>query len=196
MAFMAAPASGDFIRYLKYDARSGRFFTRPEEQGGEDYEVTDMTAVMDIGNVKTGWFEFVQGGTPVVALDPSLTEAAPKPSDGAKRGFRVVLFSEKNIGGLREMSSTAGVVIGSMNELHTAWQNAPEQKAGKLPVVKCTGTTAVKSAKSTNYAPVFSIVSWVDRPAAFDGDAAPGKAAPATKTQAPPPVSDGDEPQF
>jgi hypothetical protein len=52
------------------------------------------------------------------------------------------VFSDKNLGGKREFSSTAGAVIESMNALYDAYVAAPESKAGKLPVVKCVGVHA------------------------------------------------------
>lgn len=192
MGFMKAPvASGDFNTFIKYDARAGRWYTKPDG-GGELYEVTNMTAVMDLENIRTGWFEFAEGQAPIKTLDPSLSEAAPKPGDKAKRGFEVMMFSEKNIGGLREFSSTAGTVIDSMNAVYDEWEAGKAQNPGKVPVVKCQGVTAVKSSKSTNYSPALHIVSWVDRPAELPTfESAPATAAPAAQaaSHAPPPAA-------
>jgi hypothetical protein len=164
MGFMSAPAaSGDFNTFIKYDARAGRWFTKPEG-GGDLYEVNNMTAIMDLENIRTGWFHFMEGAAPTKVFDPSLSQAAPKPSPDSKRGFEVMLYSDKNIGGLREFASTAGAVIESMNTLYDAWMAQKAANPGKLPVVKCKGTTAIKTAKSTNYSPQFEIVQWADRP--------------------------------
>lgn len=164
MGFMAAPvASGDFNTFIKYDARSGRWHTKPDG-GGELYEVQNMTAVFDLENIRTGWFQFFEGQAPVKVFDPSLTEAAPRPSGEPKRGFEVLIWSDKNVGGLREFSSTAATVIEAMNELYDQWAANKDANPGKLPVVKCVGVQAVKTAKSTNYRPALEIVSWADRP--------------------------------
>jgi len=184
MGFMAAPvAAGDFNTYIKYDARAGRWYTKPDG-GGDLYEVTDMTAIMDVENIRTGWFEFMEGQAPSKVFDPSLSEAAPKPGEKSKRGFEVLLYSDKNIGGLREFSSTAGVVIDAMNAIYDEWEAGKGANPGKLPVVRCEGVTAVKSSKSTNYKPTLKIVAWADRPAEL---VAPAQAAPAAL--APPPAA-------
>lgn len=184
MGFMATPvAAGDFNTYIKYDARAGRWFTKPDG-GGELYEVTNMTAAVDLENIQTGWLEYVEGHGPVKVFDPSLSEAAPKPSDGARRGFQVLMFSEKNIGGLREFSSTAACVIEAMNEVYDEWEAGKAANPGKVPVVKCDGCIAAKSQKSTNYKPNLKIVSWTERPADL---VAPEPVAPAA--QAAPPAA-------
>lgn len=197
MGFMSAPvAAGEFTTYLKYDARAGRFYTKPDG-GGDLYEVDNMTAAMDLENIRTGWFHYMEGQAPTKVFDPSLSEAAPRPNPEAKRGFEVLLFSEKNIGGLREFSSTAAVVINAMNDLYDQWTAAKDANPGKVPVVRSEGVSAVKASKSTNYAPALKIVAWADRPAEFSneaGTAAPvPKQAPAAHTPPPAPVAPVDD---
>ena len=55
-----------------------------------------------------------------------------------------------------------------MDQLQEVFSKSPEAAAGKLPVVALAGSTPVKSGSgqrtSTNYAPNFTIASWVDRP--------------------------------
>lgn len=189
---LANNSGGDFDPYLSFNAKAGRWYSKPEG-GGEQYEVTNMTAVFDFPNIKTGWFAFAEGSAPEKVFDPSLTQAAPKPAnDRAKRGFEVKVFSEKNIGGVREFSSTAGVAIEAINAVYDAWENAAESKDGKLPVIKCRSVTPVKTKHGTNYAPVLEIVSWVDRPEELagsnDNPAAASKPQP-TGGHVPPPVA-------
>jgi hypothetical protein len=189
MGFMKAPvAAGDFNTYIKYDARAGRWYTKPDG-GGDLYEVTNMTAIMDVENIRTGWFEFMEGQAPAKTFDPSLEEAAPKPGEKAKRGFEVLMFSDKNIGGLREFSSTAGVVIEEMNPLYDEWKANKDANPGKLPVVKCEGVTAVKSSKSTNYKPVLRIVAWADCPQELADARDAISTTPAAAPAAPPPAA-------
>jgi hypothetical protein len=173
---------GSFKVFCKYNAKAGRWYTKEDKQDGQEYEVTNMTAVFDLENVRTGWFLFASGVAPAKTYDPSLISAAAKPGDGFKRGFELDIFSEKNLGGVREFSSTAGVVIDAINPLYDAYTAAPEAAQGKLPVVKCVGVTPVTNKHGTNYQPRFEIVSWVDRPAALMGDTpkAPPAAAPVT----------------
>lgn len=192
MGFMNAPvAAGDFNTFIKYDARAGRWYTKPEG-GGDLYEVTNMIAIMDLENIRTGWFQFMEGQGPVKVFDPSLNDAVAKPNPDAKRGFEVMMFSEKNIGGLREFASTAGTVIDAMNALWDDWTANKAANPGKLPVVKCVGVAAVKTAKSTNYRPQFEIVSWADRPAELGGataNAAAASSPPAAAKPAPAPAT-------
>jgi hypothetical protein len=65
---------------------------------------------------------------------------------------------------VRELAGNSAALINGMNALHTAFEAAPEAAMGKIPVVKMTSADPVKAGQATNYQPVFSIVSWVDRP--------------------------------
>lgn len=192
MGFMSNPAGGDgnFTVYVKYNAKAGRWYTKKDEAEAVEYEVTNMTAVFDIPNIRTGWFLFAAGVAPAKTFDPSLTEAAPKPGEGFKRGFELEVFSDKNLGGKREFSSTAGAVIESMNSLYDNYIAAPESKAGKLPVVKCVGVHPITGKHGTNFQPQLEIVGWADRPAELNGTGSPSPAAtpaPAAKA-APEPI--------
>lgn len=197
MAFMSTPTGGgDFTVYVKYNAKAGRFYTKRDEPDAEEFEVQNMTAVFDMDNIQTGWFLFAPGVAPVKHMDPSLTEPAPSPGEGFKRGFQLNLFSEKNLLGLREFSSTAGAVIDAMNELHDHWLADKAKNAGKVPVVKCVGVSPVTNKHGTNYKPQFEIVSWTDRPAELSGT--PAQAATKTETAPPPaaqpePAAAGDD---
>ena len=199
MAFMSTPTGGgDFTVYVKYNAKAGRFYTKKDEPDAEEFEVQNMTAVFDMDNIQTGWFLFAPGVAPVKHMDPSLTEPAPSPGDGFKRGFQLNLFSEKNLLGLREFSSTAGAVIDAMNELHDHWLADKAKNAGKVPVVKCVGVSPVTNKHGTNYKPQFEIVSWTDRPAELDGSPAPAAKADAAPPpeKSPEPAAAGDEVDF
>lgn len=191
MGFMQNTATGgNFTTYVKYNGKAGRWYTKPDEPNATEYEVQNMTAVFDMPNIKTGWFLFAAGAAPIKQIDPSLSHQSASPGDGFKRGFEINVWSDKNLGGVREFSSTAGVVIDSMNALYDSWLAAPEGKAGKLPVVKCAGVLPVTGKHGTNYSPQLEIVSWVDRPEALSGE--PAQAA--TTAAPPPPASSGHTP--
>lgn len=194
MAFMSNPAGGDgsFTPYVKYNAKAGRWYTKKDEPDAEEFEVQNMTAIFDMDNLQTGWFLFAAGVAPSKTMDPSLAEAAPKPSDQHKRGFQIEVFSDKNLLGKREFSSTAGAVIEAMNDLHDHWLAGRDANAGKLPVVKCTGVQAVTNKHGTNYRPVLEIVSWSDRPAELAG--APASASTPAPTPAPAATGSGHTP--
>lgn len=185
MPLMSNPAGGDgnFTTYLKYNAKAGRWYTKKDGKDEPEFEVSNMTAVMDLANVKTGWFLFAAGVAPAKTFDPSLAQSAAKPGEGFKRGFEVLMFSEKNLLGVREFSSTAGVVIDAINAVYDSFLAAPESAQGKVPVVKCVGVHPVTNKHGTNYQPQLEIVSWVDRPAELPNGAA------ATPTPAPAPAA-------
>lgn len=204
MGFMSNPATGgDFKVYCKYNAKAGRFYTKEDKPEASEYEVTNFTAVFDMDNLKTGWFLFAPGVAPVKNMDPSLTEPAPKPGDGFKRGFELDIYSDKNLGGVREFASTAGSVIDAMNDLYDHWIASKDANPGKLPVVKCVAVHPVTNKHGTNYKPQFEIASWADRPAemasapvAAAAQQAPAPAqhvAPPAATVAPPPVAAANE---
>jgi hypothetical protein len=192
MPLMSNPSGGDgnFSVYVKYNAKAGRWYTKKDEQGAVEFEVANMTAIMDLANVRTGWFLFAAGVAPVKQYDPSLTEAAARPGEGFKRGFEVDCFSEKNLLGVREFASTAGVVIDSINDLYDAFEGAPERTQGKLPIVRCVGVHPVTNKHGTNYQPQLEIAGWADRPAALPDKAGakPVASAPAPAAQAPAPA--------
>lgn len=191
MAFMSNTATGgDFIPFLSYNAKAGRWYTKNDEPNAELWEVANMTAIFDIENIRTGWFLFAAGVAPVKQFDPSLSEAAPKPGEGFKRGFELRVYSDKNLGGVREFSSTAGAAIDAMNAVHDQWIAGKDANAGKLPVVQCTGVVPVTGKHGTNYSPTLQIVAWADRPAELGAPAPVAQAAPAQSAPAqhmPPP---------
>ena len=188
MGFMnVTPSDGDFKVYVGFNAKAGRWYTKRDGKDEPLFEVTDMTAVFDMPGLQTGWFKFSAGVAPEKVMDPSFTASAANPGQDFKRGFQIDLYSEKNLLGLREFSSTAGIVIEAMNALYDAWTAAPETAAGQLPVVRCVGVTPVGNKHGTNYQPKFEIIGWTDRPAALGegGAAAPVPVAPAPAAPAP-----------
>ena len=188
MGFMSVPSSGgDFKVFVSYNAKAGRWYTKNDGKDEPMFEVTDMTAVFDMPNLETGWFKFSSGVAPEKVMDPSLAEAAPNPGTDFKRGFQIDLYSEKNLMGLREFSSTAGIVIEAMNNLYDLWMAAPENVSGKLPVVRCSGVLPISNKHGTNYQPTFEIVGWTDRPAALAGSGASPPPAAASAQAAPQP---------
>jgi hypothetical protein len=204
MGFMTvAPAGGDFKVFVTFNAKAGRWYTRKDGKDEPLFEVTDMTAVFDMASLKTGWFKFSPGVAPEKVMDPSFSQAAPNPGPDFKRGFIIDLFSEKNLLGLREFSSTATIVIEAMNTLYDMWMAAPENASGQLPVVRCTGVFPVTNKHGTNYQPAFEIVGWTDRPSAFEDPGQPPAVLPAVAqvpvaptpaTQMPPPVAPAPAP--
>jgi len=187
MGFMTPPSSGgDFKVFVSYNAKAGRWYTKRDGKDEPQFEVADMTAVFDMPGLKTGWFKFSAGVAPERVMDPSFTAAAANPGQDFKRGFMLDLFSDKNLLGVREFSSTAGIVIDAMNDLFDVWMAAPEVATGQLPVVRCVGVFPVTNKHGTNYQPKFEIVGWTARPEALGDSDQPAPAAPTQAAAKPP----------
>jgi hypothetical protein len=183
MAFMSAPtaAGGEFVPILAYNAVSGRLALRDRVQnvsGDWEAKETDVTMTqpafaVDFGRLEVGWCHFVKGMAPLWSMVPygqPLPERPASPGQDVsgkvlnyRNGFRVPVAGNA-IGGVREMAGNSAALINGMNALHTAFEAAPEAAMGKIPVVKMTSADPVRAGQATNYQPVFSIVSWVDRP--------------------------------
>jgi hypothetical protein len=179
---------GDFVTYIKYNAKAGRWYTK--DDAGNEYEVAQMTAVFDFPNIKTGLMKFAAGSAPDYIFDNAVGSQSAQPPEGAegyKRGFLMHLFANDAWQGVREFSSTAGVVNDQMNALYDAWESAPEKAQGKLPVITCVKVDAIEGKHGTNYAPDFAITGWTDRPAGLGDDAAPAP-TPAPAAAVPPPT--------
>lgn len=192
---------GDFTPVLKYDARAGRAFRvdRSQDAGGawqtDNVEVTNgLTMVMDLENIQVGWLLFASGVAPQMTLVPLGSPLPPKPSDQHKQGFKMLLKLGKSSGGdVREFAATSKAVLGAVDEIHTAYLSGLKDNPGKLPVVALTGTKAIESKgqgqKSVNYAPIFEIKSWIDRPAELGGAGKADAPEPEPIKPAPAPVS-------
>lgn len=172
--FDEGPIGGgvDFLPIVKYDARSGRMSKR-DRDNGETHE-TDITrsfkAVFDFENVELGYIKFVAGTAPDFRLS-RYADGIPvaNPGEGYKKGVRFIVKLGKDCGGdVRELASNARAFTKAVKKLHTEYLEGVKAHAGKLPVVSLKDSYAETSGegakKSTNYVPVFEIVSWVNRP--------------------------------
>lgn len=180
---------GEFTPVAKYDARAGRFFRVDRTQGpsGWDTQNVEITngfqAIFDLENIQVGYALFAAGVAPQWAMAPYGQPMPQRPSNDYKPGFKMLIKLAKSVGGdLREFASCAGCVIEAVDALHTEYEAGKAANPGKLPVVAMTGSAPVVSSgqgkSSTNYKPLFQIVSWVDRPAELAGG---GQAAPAAQ---------------
>lgn len=190
MAFMTPTATASYeerVPIISYHSPSGRLFLIDRVQRGEEWETvkTDITMTqpqfaVDFGRVEAGWAFFQEGQAPKWTLSFYGQVMPPQPPSPGndnkgkalqfKAAFRVPVMGSQ-IGGIREFGGNANVLINGINELHTAFESAPEAAAGKIPLVKMTNSVPVKAGQSTNFQPVFTIQAWVDRPAAL-GDRA------------------------
>ena len=185
--------SGEIIPIIKFDAKAGRMFRRDRING--ENEVTDITrsfkAVFDLENIETGFINFDTGSAPDFSVARIGEPQPPKPSDKHRQGARMLVkLSNENGGDIRELASTAKAFLRGLEDLHNAYEAGVKENAGKLPVVSLADTTPITSGegakKSTNYAPVFKIVSWVNRPADLVYTPKSRNAASASNASTPP----------
>lgn len=153
--------NGNIRNYVKFNAKADKWFVRGADG---DVEIRRPTFVADLDNIATGWLRFREGQAPERVMDPSLERAAPLPGEDFKRGFVVMAYSPKFFGGLAEFSGASIHLSNAMKDVYAAYEEAKADNPGKLPVVTCTGSQAMKDRYGTNYRPTLEIVQWVDRP--------------------------------
>lgn len=191
----------DFTPYLKYNAKAGRFYVRPKD-AQQDVEIEKPRLLFDMANIKTGWLFYQEGVGPEKVWDSSSQQAAPRPAGPKKfkRGFEVMVVGGDNLPivgklGLREFSSTASNVIGSILKMHAAYEAGAAANPGAVPFYACRGVTPITGAYGINYEPVFELTGWVDRKKSPEFDAhlaSPDNEdarRPADERNPPPPVA-------
>lgn len=168
------PRSADFIPYVKFNAKAGRWYSKTET--GDEFEVANMTAIFDLESIRVGWVHFQEGLAPDATWDSGpVAAAAPTPQH--KRGFSLNVYSKKELGGIREFSSTSNVTILAIKDLYEKFETAPERKKGMVPVVRCENVLPIKSKFGTNYQPVLTLLRWVARPAELPAHLTPSGGA-------------------
>jgi hypothetical protein len=203
--------SGPFLGRLQFDARSG-FFTnvdRVQDAGGnwtnrasDPYRGPNFAA--DFGSFEIGYiklasppaFLLVPMGQPIPPQPQEMAEA--KPGERARKafspGFRLKVMSQKTFGDAdpRHFAGTSKSLMGAMEDLYSAFLAAPEARAGKIPLVTVASTKTIETTtpKGTtkNYAPVFAITGWIDRPAGFGDRTVPAPSGVAFPPQPAAPV--------
>ena len=198
LGFNFSSDSGDIIPIIKFDAKAGRMFRRDRVNGEND--IVDITkgfkAVFDLENIEVGHINFDTGSAPDFAVARIGEPAPARPSDKHRQGARVLVKLGKESGGdLRELASTAKAFLMGLNALHDAYEAGAKANPGKLPVVSLADTKPITTGegakKSTNYSPVFEIVSWVARPADLvftpkNGGSSQSSAAANVRSETPP----------
>jgi hypothetical protein len=189
--------SGSIKPYVKYNAKADKWFVRGPDGG--DVEIQRPTFLLDLQNIRTGWFRFLEGQAPERVIDPSLDRVAPSPGEGFKRGFVLMAFSQKFFGGAVEFSSASIHLSNAIRDVYSVFeeQSRKAENRGKVPVIACTGSDPMKDKFGTNYKPRLEIVKWADRPAELpdvspvdEHDVAHGAApAPQAASHVPPPAA-------
>ena len=193
----------DFTPYIKYNAKAGRFYAKPEG-GTEEVEIVNPVLAFDMANIKTGWLFYAEGTGPEKVWDPSSSQTAPRPPGPQKwkRGFEVAVIGNANVPGtskkigLREFSSTAGNVITAILRMHAEYEAGMAANKGKVPVYTCKGVKPINGMYGTNFEPLFTLSGWVERErvAAFDEHAPAPPATNGHDELNPPPPADDDIP--
>ena len=194
--------SGSLKPYAKFNAKADKWFARGPE--GEDVEIPRPTFVIDFDNIRTGWLCFREGQAPERSIDPSLDRLAPSPGPDFKRGFVAIAYSPRFFGGCAELASASIHFANAIKEVYAQYEAERAANRGKLPVVACTGSQAMKDRSGVNYRPIFALTRWVDRPAELP-DGSPVEESdvwrgelPAARPQAshvPPPQANPGPPQ-
>lgn len=163
MALNIIQPGGDYDPYVKYNAKSGKFYLK------DDVEVLPTEFLADLANIKTGWLKFVAGMAPSRVWDESLTRPADRPHEDYKRGFSLRLMAKTTFGGVVELSGSSMHLCGAINDLYEAAEKQFAANPGKVPVIKFNGTSIMKDKQGMNYKPNFVLDRWVDAPPEFSG---------------------------
>lgn len=161
-------SDGDFTPYIKYNAKAGRWYVKPEG-ATEEMEIINPALAFDMANIKTGWLFYAEGSGPEKIWDPSPSQMAAKPPGPRKfkRGFEVMVYGNAMVEGkklgLREFSSTAANVIGAILRMYNEYEAGMAANPGKVPVYTCKGVKAINGAYGVNYEPQFVLQAWVER---------------------------------
>jgi hypothetical protein len=194
MPLNISPGSGDFIPYLKYNAKAGRWYTKNDD--GIEVEVGNMTAIFDLENIGIGWALYAEGQAPDCTWSTNGT-MPPRPSKQHKQGLRTFAYAPKALFGQREFATTASGTIGAVKRVYEEeFENAPERRQGLVPVVKCTGVKPEKTARGTNYIPELKIVKWTQRPSDMPNTALPPPSANGSAGKSTGDFIDDDLPDF
>lgn len=161
---------GEFTPYLKYNAKAGRWYVKPEG-ATEEIEIQNPVLAFDMANIKTGWIYYLEGSGPEKIWDPSPQQMAARPPGPKKfkRGFEVMVISNAIVPGtqtklgLREFSSTAGNVISAILQMYAEYEAGMKEHAGNVPVYECRGVKPINGSYGVNYEPLFSLKAWVAR---------------------------------
>ena len=185
---------GDILPIVKWDAKAGDLIKQDRYQAADGTWQKDEQELelpiqigMDLANIEVGWLSFA-AGAPDFQMVKYGEPIPAQPSPDHKEAFRVRIGSSDL--GLREFSHSARTVLRAMDTLHNQFEAEAPANPGKLPVVTITGTDRVKvnspNGELTFKAPVWSITSWIERPAMMDGvTSAPSETAPAAVSQPP-----------
>ena len=193
----ASSGDGDFLPNLRFKATGGVFFMTIKDADGAKEEkrfANGFKAIFDMPNVKTGWARYNSQFQDFRA-DPSLDNPAVMPAvpaDGGdekwSRAFQVHVFSKDTFNGVLEFTHKAITVTTAFSELYAAWES--QSADGMVPVVE---VKPDPKKVGEFYAPSWSIVKMIERPATLPDADAPVAVAPAAAPAPAPAAAPSDE---
>lgn len=146
-------------------------FMLRDENGKTKFDGFDRGVVLDIEKMKTGWqkSDGVVGVAPEWQWNASIARMEPQPGDDYKKGFSIRCAIGQ--GKTASWEQAGAAVWGAFTALVPALQQQP---AGKLPLVRLTGTKLQHFKRGSTVEPIFEVVKWVDRPDCLKESAAAG----------------------
>jgi hypothetical protein len=190
---------GDAKPIIKYNAKAAKWKIDSETRN-------DASFLADMDNAEAGWSLFRENSAPDFKMVPVMDLAGgqpypAQPSEDHKKGFRVqVKLPDKLAAGkasVRELSSNSFVVRGAFDDLFDAWLLERKEHPGQLPVVACKSYREVEGNYGSNFAPIFTITGWINRPAGLGNGADSNAPAHVTEvTGEPEDFSDLDDDSF
>lgn len=161
---------GDSKPYVRYSPRDN-FWEISTAEGRQEIDMESAPFVFDAPSIEMGWLKIDSDGRQW-QMWPSLNERSPDPNPKGvdikewKIGWKIQLFSNKLFGEepVREFSGNQAGVLQFVAAVFDAWERSEEGKAGQVPLIKLTGSKAMKMGKGSTRVPQFEIVKYVDRP--------------------------------
>jgi hypothetical protein len=161
---------GDAKPIVKYNAKARLWKV-------DDVSLNSISFVVDMDHAEAGWSLFRENSAPDFRMVPAMDLAGgqpypAQPSEDHRKGFRVqVKISDKLAAGkasIREFASNSLAVRRAFDDLFDAWLLERKEHPGQLPVVSCKTYEEIAGKHGSNFAPIFVITGWIDRPASFD----------------------------
>ena len=141
----------------------------------DDTPLNAISFVADMDHAEAGWMRFNENTAPdfhmttVADLLAGGTYPEQPTGEGYRKGFRInVKVSDKLAAGkpsIREFSSNSFVTKRAFDSLFDQWFAGRADHPGQLPVVQVKTYEEVAGKHGSNFAPIFNLVSWINRPA-------------------------------
>jgi hypothetical protein len=166
MGFKRKSSGGNFMPFVKFDARNGRFYLerRVQTPNGWEKQQTDITdrfrAVFDLANAQQGWIRFPPGAPPETKLVSAGEDPGKAPSNDHKEGFRVLVQVD---GVVHEFMANSVGAWNGMSALHDAYLREVAKHPGEAPEVTLHDVIKHNYTNGSSFEPALIIVGWVPR---------------------------------